>query len=372
MDGPIFDAMLKTALEEALRQDMEELEKTPEIRQSHRQKKRMRQMLADPWSYARRQAAATEKAPARRRNPARWAAVVVIAALLTGTAAGYALRGGNFFQRMFDTSPWAAQYGGAANTEQLLDMGSDALGAVVADETLRLELVDAVSDGQFAMAAIHLTVLDQTVLEALEREFPHFMETDISKVSGEPEEQRIGSYGVSVRPWRGETGPAEGQYLLVFSISGRDLSDGGVYRIDLQDLSVFGEGGYEVLSPGAWAMEVSLQPGEAAALYPELACELGGTDWVLEKLTCSALALQMEFRGLEEAEELSFRDMDMRLNVSLRVKDGGTIGREDYVCGISGGPDHMDVTLEFQMPIDVEEIESVTVCGQEILMKADH
>lgn len=368
MDGPIFDAMLKTALEEALRQDMEELEKTPEIRQSRRQKRRMRQMLADPWSYARRQAAAPEKAPARRRNPARWAAVVVVAALLTGTAAGYALRGGDFFQRMFDASPWAARYGGAADTEQLLDMGSDALGAVAADETLRLELVDAVSDGQFAMAAVRLTVLDQTVLEEMGMDFPQFLETDISKVSGDPGDEGIKSYGVSVRPWRDETGPAEGQYLLVFSISSRDLSDGGVYRIDLQDLGVFGEDGYQVLSPGTWAMEVSLRPGKAAALYPEIACELGGADWVLEKLTCSALALRMEFRG-PEAAEVSFRDMDMGLDISLRMRDGRIIGKEDYVRGISGSPEHMDVTLEFQMPINVEEIESVTVCGQEIFFE---
>ena len=33
------------------------------------------------------------------------AAVIVV--LLSGTAAGYALGGGAFFQRMFDESPWS-------------------------------------------------------------------------------------------------------------------------------------------------------------------------------------------------------------------------------------------------------------------------
>lgn len=368
MDGPIFDAMLKTALEEALRQDMEDLERMPEIRQSRRQKKRMRQMLADPWSYARRQTAAPAKAPARRRNPARWAAVAVVAALLTGTAAGYALRGGAFFQQMFDTSPWAAQYGGVADTKQLLDMGSGSLGAVVEDETLRIELVDAVSDGQFAMAALHLTVLDQEVLEELGMEFPHFSTTEISCISGDSKECSVKSYGTSVRRWIGPKGAEAGQYSLVFSIDDAALLDGGGYRISLQDLDIHQKDGRKLLASGTWTMDVALQPGEVVSRSPDLACEIGGADWALERLTCSALALKLEFRSLEEAE-VSLRELDVRLDPVIHMKDGGTIGSEGYVCGIMGGLDYIDMTLEFQMPIDVEKIESVTVCGQEIFLQ---
>lgn len=368
MDGPIFDAMLKTALEEALRQDMETLETAPEVRQSRRQRKRMRRMLADPWGYARRRAASPEEPYVRRRNPARWAAVAVVAALLTGTAAGYALRGGAFFRQMFDTSPWAAQYGGAADTEQLLDMGGGGLGAVVEDGTLRMELVDAVSDGQFAMAAVHLTVLDQAVLEGLGMEFPHFAETGISRVSGGAEDSALRSFGVSVRRWLGPEGAEDGQYSLIFSMDDGGLMDGGVYRISLQDLTVSRRDGYELLASGTWTMDVTLRPGEAASCAPEQRCEIGGAEWVLERMTCSALALKLEFRSMEETE-ISLRDMDVRLNPVIRLKDGRTIGSEGYVCGIMGGSRYMDVTLEFQMPIDIEQVESVTVCGREIFLE---
>lgn len=367
MDGPIFDAMLKTALEEALRQDMEQLERTPEVRQSSRQRKRMKKMLADPWGYVRRQAAAPEKPLVRRRNPARWAAVAVVAALLTGTAAGYALRGGAFFQRMFDTSPWAAQYGGAADTEQLLDMGSQTLGAVVEDEKLRLELVDAVSDGQFAMVAIHMTLLDPAVLEGLAMELPHFLDTDISRVSGGPEDSTVGSYGTSVRPWLGPDGAETGGYSLIFSIDDGALLDGGDYRITLRDLGFFGKDDYEVLAPGTWTMDVSLLPGEVVSRAPEQVCEIAGTAWVLERVTCSALALKLEFRGGEA--EVSFRDLSSSLNPVVRLKNGMSIGSEGYSCGIVGSMDDIEVTLEFQMPIDVETVESVTVCGQEVFLR---
>ena len=45
MDGPVFDAMLKTALEEALRRDIEETAAPPPP--SRRQRRRMRGLLAD-------------------------------------------------------------------------------------------------------------------------------------------------------------------------------------------------------------------------------------------------------------------------------------------------------------------------------------
>ena len=87
MDGPVFDAMLKTALEEALRRDIEETAAPPPP--SRRQRRRMRGLLADfrrgPFSDRKR----------RPRNPARYLAAAVIAALLTGVAAaGLALGGG--------------------------------------------------------------------------------------------------------------------------------------------------------------------------------------------------------------------------------------------------------------------------------------
>ena len=61
MDGPLFDAMLKTALEEALRQDAEEAAgRVPRPSVKHR--KRMRSLLAGSW------------------KPVRWAAALALAA----------------------------------------------------------------------------------------------------------------------------------------------------------------------------------------------------------------------------------------------------------------------------------------------------
>ena len=102
MDGPVFDAMLKNALEEALRRDVEEAPPPPKL--SYRQRRRMSRLLAAPWHTA----DGWEEPLRGRRNPARWLAAVVVAALLTGVAAaGLALGGGRLFRQKVEDSRWA-------------------------------------------------------------------------------------------------------------------------------------------------------------------------------------------------------------------------------------------------------------------------
>lgn len=170
MNEQIFDAMLRTALEEALEEDSRErARQTAPVRQSFRQRRRMRQMLADPWRYERRSRAESQMRAAEREARAsghvHWWVLAAAVVLLTGTAAGYALRGGAFFQNLFEKSCWAGAYAGAADTQQVLDMGGTGVGTVVEDEQFRLELLDAISEGETAMAAVRITVKDTALLK---------------------------------------------------------------------------------------------------------------------------------------------------------------------------------------------------------------
>lgn len=354
MDGPIFDAMLKTALEEALREDMEKLHNLPPVRQSRRQRKRMRKLLADPFGYARRQRTASEQ-PARGYGYVRWGVAAAIVVLLTGTAAGYALGGGAFFQQMFDESPWAAHYGGAADTEQLLQMGGTA-GDAVESDGLRLSVVDAVSDGQMAMVSVQMTVL--TELESADPGNICFQDLDILPLDGR--EKADFGYGLSIRPWP----DAENQYLLILSITDTALEQGGSYRITMEDLSSHGADGPEVLLPGIWELEVTLQPADPQPYCAERPFTVGDGEWVLTRAAVSPLALILEFQVPETGMDL--RNLDTLLSPVIRMKGGETIEQHDCVMGITAYSGHVEVTLEFQMPLDVEKIDSISVFGQEL------
>lgn len=157
-----------TALEEALEEDCREApaEQKHTGHTSLRQRRRMRRMLADPWGYERRSRAAKQmeaqqkmqvKTPVRHL---RWPVLAAAVLLLTVSVTGYALRGGAFFQSFFEKSPWAEDYAGTADTEQLTELGGTGIGAVAEDEHLRLELLDAISEGENALAAVRVTVKD--------------------------------------------------------------------------------------------------------------------------------------------------------------------------------------------------------------------
>lgn len=152
MDNPVFDAMLKTALEEALRRDIWEAPDIPAP--SRRQRRRMRRLLTEPRRAG--EAAREAEITRRSRNPARWLAAAIIAALLTGAAAA-GLGSGGWFRQLYEESFWAREYGDAANTDQLLDMGVETGAESVEADGLRIEVLDAIFDGQAALFAIRVT-----------------------------------------------------------------------------------------------------------------------------------------------------------------------------------------------------------------------
>ena len=354
MDEPIFDAMLKTALEEALAEDMKELDAQTPVRQSRRQRQRMRKLLADPFGYERRLRTAPEK-PARGRNHVRWAVIAAIVALLTGTAAGYTLGGGQFFQRMFHESPWAERYGGAADTEQLLELGGPAADTK-GDDGLRLSVVDAVSDGQMAMVSVQMTVLEE--LEGVGPGSFHFQELDILPLDGR-EEADFG-FGLSTQAWP----DSEDTYLLIFSINDPALEQGGSYRIIMKDLAAFPGDGGNVLLPGTWELEVALQPAAVRTYSASQPILLGGESWSLTRAAVSPLAMTLELQGPET--KIDMRNLDTLAAPVIHMAGGRDIGRDDCVCGITTWTGHIELTLEFQMPLDMEQIESVSVFGQEL------
>ncbi len=359
MDGPVFDAMLKTALEEALRLDAEDTPKT--VRPSARHRRRMRQMSADPWEYVR-----SGGVGKRRKHPARYLAIVAAVVLLTGTAAGLALRSGGRFQEMFNASPWAEVYGEAANTDQLLDMGGELETTVVNANGLRFEMLDAVSDGQMAMISVRLTVLDpaaqlQTALHGV-----HF--ADICTVAEDGEE--IYTYSLSVSSWKSETYAdlKEGQFFMIFSINDLALEEGGRYEIRLKDLLLqnIQNGNQKLLLPGEWTLAVTLRPAKVLELHPAHILPLNGADWTLERLTVSPLAMTMDFRCLGGTWEY---DWDFLDNILVNLRDGRII--KDCTIGASGSDSEINLVMEFQMPVDVSQVQSVTVGGEEIPLKPE-
>ncbi len=365
MDGPVFDAMLKNALEEALRQEIGEAPPPPPP--SRRQRRRMKRLLAD----SRR--AGFPGAERRVRNPARWLAAAVAAALLTGAAAaGLALGGGERFRQMFEENTWAADYyGNAADTEQLLGLGAEMDTTLLESDGLRFEMLDAVFDGQMAMAELRMTILDPALLEEFEETGPFFGDTEVV-----PENrQNVGSWGYSISSWQTREELEKGECSVIFSANDESLNAGGRCAIRLRDLVRWEEEAKTVLR-GEWTLSITLRPTEVLRLEPKQVCRIWGEDWILDSVTLSPLALGLRFHwedggarpGSSSRDEALRRSTAFRTplkGLSFRLKSGELLEVKGS-SGIGSSDTHIDAQIEFPMPLDLEQVEALLVCGAEI------
>lgn len=361
MDSPVFDALLKTALEEALRRDAGE---PPEIpAPSRRQRKRMRRLLAEPRSSA----AGAAEPGGTPRNPARWLSVVIIAALLTGAAAaGLALGGGEYFRRAFSESRWAGDYGAAADTDQLLEMGVEMDTAQAEADGLRLEVLDAVFDGQMALFALRVTVLDQALLKRLQGEEGTLSLGMTWVVSEEGDYFRTFSFSPLEKD-----GGKEGQYFAELSVLSEDLGSAGLCRIQINDLVLFPpeHGRGEVLRKGPWTLSAAPRPTEALRLDLDRVCRVDGEDWVLDSLTLTPLALRLTMRQPEEPSQEK-RDWSFSEYLTFHMKDGSTVTPACYSRITHNDDGTLQVDIRFPMPLDLAQVETLRLFGEDIDLEA--
>lgn len=381
MDEPVFDAMLKTALEEALKQDLEELERQTEaVQPSARHRRRMRRMLADPNGYYRRmtvgeEAAVTEQTYRRKKNPARWAAAAVIAAMLVIPAAANVLQGGEFFRRMFNESYWAKEYIAAADTEQLLEMGGGNVGTVVEDEHFRLELLDAVSEGENALAAVKITAFDT---ELLEREFGEVTIPPGRFLRKDGTFLETGSYSVRCIYADQDETLEDNQFCLIFHSSRNHAAENRHYTITLRDFGYYSyesdedvEGEEIVLVPGSWTLSVELgfDGGEVLQLDQEI--QLENCSFTVETVTLSAMSVGMVIH----CPEAEVNDVWETLGKArLRMKDGTEVSFTGSQMGGRGEVEDgfaSDVLLEFPMPLARDQFESLLFGERELTFEGN-
>lgn len=364
MDETVFDAMLKTALEEALRQDAGE---APEAPPSRRQERRMRRLLAGPWGRA-LPPQEGEADRRRSRSPARWLAVAIVAALLGGAAAAsYVLGDGQWFQQWFAARDEAGYYGSAANTDQLSDLGAGIDTPVVEHDGLRFEVLDAVSDGQRLMISVRMSLVSPELLALVEEgyEVEYFEGWEFLP---ETELDITGSH-VRAGPWPEGDGFRMDQYSLIVEVRRGSLSEGGAVSLRMKDLGLYREtedGTGQVRWPGEWTLTVTSQPIEPLILEPKRICQVDGVDWMLDRVTLSPLTLQFSLHCLAR-ERQNFRDASKDLEIHM--KDGTVIDRRG--CSRSGGYGGHSVSenLEFPMPLDLEQVDYLRICGQDIYLE---
>ena len=373
MNEQLFDAMLRTALEEVLEEDCREApaEQKHTGHTSLRQRRRMRRMLADPWGYERRSRAAKQmeaqqkmqvKTPVRHL---RWPVLAAAVLLLTVSVTGYALRGGAFFQSFFEKSPWAEDYAGTADTEQLTELGGTGIGAVAEDEHLRLELLDAISEGENALAAVRVTVKDTELLEKYGIERLAFLNIEGSFFDS-------GSSSVSWTYPVDDHSLDNNQYLMIIGSSQNEADTKRECDITFRDLGLVEYTGENesvrqetVLLSGPWTLRMTLHFDGGIVAAENQTLRLPEMTLTVKEVRISALSLSMSICGGEEADTDAL--FDLLREATLRMKDGKSLKTVGFQAG--GSAADCEVGYEFALPVDRTEIAAIEIGGQELLLQ---
>lgn len=383
-----LDENLRFALMEALREDWEQVLSGGEDahRESLRQHRRLRKMLADPMGYYRRyfrsgretkeESARPIACPGevriRKKHILRLVIAAVAAALLAGSALAYSLTGGEFFTRLF--SLFGRELGldaDVADMSQLAGTDDAALGTILETDELRFELLDAVSGGYMSMAAIRVTCKQTDKVLEKDEDGNCLWQASFRDIGGTLTDDASISdagYGYSYRYDDDEMELKPNQFYLIFNTNSTETVQTGTYTLELHDLMKSGEKGDTVLYAGDWTLEIPLEDGQKYAhtvscgeTYP-----IGNTDYLLERVQYSPLSMNLYFSSDCQTNQFGKDFTDY----SVTLKDGKVLDRPWFCCGISSGSDASgttaNVTLEFNAPLNVNEIESVQFSGNSV------
>lgn len=377
-----LDDNLSAALTEALREDWEQvLEGEEAPRMSWRQRRRFKRMLADPKGYRGRYLQSGKAGGAfgasrfRRRHMPRLAMAGLAAALLGGSALAYSLTGGAFFTRMFDF--FGQELGleaGVADMSQLAKSRDAALGTILETDELRVELLDAVSGGYMSMTALRVTCKQLDTVMELDAEGNSLWQVMFSDIDGTMTENAH-MYGTSCRYPGDELGLdlKPNQFYLIVSANSTETILAGTYTLELHDLVKSGMDVKDtVLCAGDWTLSIPLEDG--AKYARTVPCgktyAVGGIEYVLSEIQYSPLAMNLYFSADSREGESSRGFGRSFTDYSVTLKNGRVLGSDWFCCGIGSGSDtdgvRARVTLEFNAPLNVDEIASVQFCGHSV------
>lgn len=322
----------------------------------------------------------------RRKN---WSAILIAAAatMVMMSTVAFAvsedLRSAamTFFARFFaeEVQQQPASYP-ALDVETLGALSGETIGIVVDTDELQIEVMDVISSGNDAMVALRITAKQLTTVlrnngfdEVPLNNFRFGIETDGSlfdKLDSAKDYYIYSDADASLAP---------NQFYLIWTITSLEGFDKGPYTMKLADFGYYNalapdyRGKITVQYDGPWTFELTLggDNKESRVAFVNREVEIAGQRYLIERLYLTPLTCTAVITG-EQVIDPSLHSEVMASKFELHSINGNQIVSEDQAFG--GGKDsgqqkaiyHMQAW--FNAPINVWEISSINILGEQIRM----
>ena len=325
--------------------------------------------------------------PVRRRK--NWSAILIAAAatMVMMSTVAFAvsedLRSAamTFFARFFaeEVQQKPTTYP-ALDVETLGALSGETIGIVVDTDELRIEVMDVISSGNDAMVALRITAKQLTTVlrdngfdEVPLNNFRFGIDSDGSlfdKMDSTKDYYIYSDADESLEP---------NQFYLIWTITSLNGFDKGPYSIKLGNL-----GYYNALAPdycgkitvqyaGPWTFNLTLggDNEQNRVIFVNREVEIAGQRYLIERLYLTPLTCTAVISG-EQVIDPSLHSAVLTSKLELQSPNGNQIVSENQTFGGGKDSEHQKAIYHmqawFNAPINVWEISSINILGEEILM----
>lgn len=315
--------------------------------------------------------------PAYRRLSVTAAASLLLLGLISGTALASAFaRGGflaGFFVRKAAEVPGAQAY---MDTAQLSEITGATIGTVVDTDELRIDVMDVVSSGSDAVAALRVTAkqLDTVLRDNGWDEVPLNNYQFGSDTEGTLFEA-MESDGIQYIYSDEAPSLAANQLYLILQISSLEGFTDGPYTVELRSFGYYDRSNgarITTVYPGPWTFGLDLggDTAHSRTLFLGQSVSAGGYEYCIENvyLTPFRFIAVISCEGESDISAERFQTFwEAVSDLSLVTAAGEAV--EGAVTAGSGGENFPESTcqaaLQFQVPVNVEHIAAVHIFGQD-------
>jgi hypothetical protein len=308
-------------------------------------------------------------------------AFIIILILGSVTVAADQLTGGDFFAQFYTNtanSDKANEYN-YMDIEQLEDMSSSTIGTVIDTDVITIEVLGVVMSGNTADVMIKVTakeldsvLYDNGVPPLMNYRFEN-VDTSLFRNSSEMMSER---YYYS----DDDKSLATNQLIILYSFISTDTFDDEVYTMELDQFGYYSKDvHYVCVYDEAWKFDIKFDA--KADKYKEVFVNkpyaIDDLDINFNSIKITPLACVLSFESniddLNSNEHSIFSDEISELIINL--KDGTKLDKENFTYTSTaaeverGGEVLYVATLDFTVPINVDDVTSITVFGNEYTLE---
>lgn len=316
-----------------------------------------------------------------RKLPVALIAVIALAVLLTGTALAYALTGGAFFTKLFEqkakSDPTDFSY---IDVSQLPEIAGNTSGIVVDTDELRIEVTDVISSGNDAMVALRVTAkqLDSVLRYTGWDEVP--LNNYRFDSADDLQFRDTESYSYEYIYSDEDRSLADNQFYLVLTITSLDGFKNSPFRFNLQSFGYYdrlsstgSDVGITAVYQGPWTIELNLSgdTNHSRTVFLDQDVDIGKYKYNIKDIYLSPFSctVVLAYDGAPDLSSDRFNAvMDAASDLALYLKNETPLEQGD-ISATTGGDRWPDstylITLNFAVPVDVEDIEILHVFGND-------